>query len=748
MRPSLFILELLWQPVVGPPYIALAAALLAGLAIRVYTRTIQARHGLGLLLLSMRLTAIAALALLLLGPSFAEPAPPAPTKPRLTVLLDASASMQTRDCFEAPRFEVAARQWLAQENLDRLRRGFDLKLLAFDTELRPLTPEMLNQPALAAATGRASRIGLCLGQALDQMPFIGGDPAGSDLLLISDGRDTDDRPLAPLAQLAKARNIRLHTLCLGGPDARRDLALTALPSQDAFLIRQGGTIVARIRQVGLAGAKTLLHVRSAAGESAMPVVIADAPETSVTIPLANASAGTQEYRLALDPVEGESRTDNNTQTVFFEVSGKRIKTLLLEGQPSWDMRFLAQALRQDERIELTAMVQLAPNKRDVIVTRPESPQNHRNPQPPRTAGELAAYDVVILGRQIDHLLSPEAIRLLPEFVAHGGHLIFARGRACDASSPAALALAILEPVSWGNGVRNNLPLALTPAGRDRPLLAQGDVRLDSGQTLAQLPPVAAVQTVAAVKPAALTLAQTAGVDPGRPALLRMDYGRGETLTLLAEELWRWRLLPPAQANLAGLYDTLWTNLVRWLALGGDFQPGQQISLSVSPLNARLGDRLSIDIAARWMPSNAYEPKAKVIDPAGNAHELALPRSQDRHWKTTWPIASPGEHRVVVEAAPLLPQTLEKRFCAYDIDLERLEVSANPQALRQLSQETHGMAFEPNDADQWPRMILGASAGGKPALPRRRWAWDHGSVLAMLMTWMGIEWLARRRAGWL
>ena len=106
----------------------------------------------------------------------------------------------------------------------------------------------------------------------------------------------------------------------------------------------------------------------------------------------------------------------------------RLKVLLLEGQPFWDTKFLAQSWRKDERIDLTQITQVSWKKQAKIVTRGDQ----ENIQLPQKLDDLLRYDVIVLGRGVENLLDPQTASLLVSYVAdHGGRVIFTRGRAYD-----------------------------------------------------------------------------------------------------------------------------------------------------------------------------------------------------------------------------------------------------------------------------------------------------------------------------
>ena len=105
--------DLIWQPYFPLPSVIGSALVVAILAAVVYGRACGARPVAGALLLAMRLMLVAAVTVLLLGPSVRPSPSSAPGRSTLHILLDTSASMQTADVTGQPRYEVAAQRWLS-----------------------------------------------------------------------------------------------------------------------------------------------------------------------------------------------------------------------------------------------------------------------------------------------------------------------------------------------------------------------------------------------------------------------------------------------------------------------------------------------------------------------------------------------------------------------------------------------------------------------------------------------------------
>ena len=90
--------EWIWRPWASPLHIFAGVGVVGLLAVIAYARTMRQRPLLSTALLAVRLAVIAALAVVLMGPSDLPPPADANVRPKLTVLLDRSGSMQTADC--------------------------------------------------------------------------------------------------------------------------------------------------------------------------------------------------------------------------------------------------------------------------------------------------------------------------------------------------------------------------------------------------------------------------------------------------------------------------------------------------------------------------------------------------------------------------------------------------------------------------------------------------------------------------
>ncbi len=362
-------LGLLWRPILTPPQILLAATSLSALAAFTYWRTWNAHPWASVVLLMMRLAGLVALVVLLLGPSDTPATRVSSHRTHLTIAVDLSDSMLTEDCQGQTRLDVVRNSWLQEESFNVLSRSCTVRLFGFADRLRPISRHELTGTESPQMSSDRTNLADSLYALLSaQRPM-----QDAALLVLSDGHDTGDADLGPVGSLARSRGIPVYTVALGSENQQQDLVMLAVPKQDYLLPGESGAIVVKAYQFGLPQARTSLRVVHDDVQQEIPIAFNGRAEVELQLEVQAEQPGQYEYRISLEPVTGEVELKNNQQTVFCQIEDRRIRVIMLEGQPYWDTKFLAQSLRKDERIELTQITQVSDGKPETLVSRARSP---------------------------------------------------------------------------------------------------------------------------------------------------------------------------------------------------------------------------------------------------------------------------------------------------------------------------------------------------------------------------------------
>ncbi|MEM8737004.1 MAG: hypothetical protein AAGG38_00805 [Planctomycetota bacterium] len=372
-------------------------------------------------------------------------------------------------------------------------------------------------------------------------------------------------------------------------------------------------------------------------------------------------------------------------------------------------------------------------------------------------------------------MSAEAGATLTRYVSErGGRVVFARGRAYGRDSAAGRALgrawSAIEPVVWDEGYEQDMRLGLTDAGRDHAVFA-GLIRAAGADPAgSDLPVLTRAERYRAVKPGTRVLAAAAGraesdaadrSSAGSGGVVAMAYGRGRVMAVLGQGLWRWELASAQRPSLAGVYGAFWSDAVRWLALGDGAGTGDEVSLSLSGRSVARGRTLTLTVNRRG-DAVAQPTRLMVTGPDGRVTQVPLSDSVSEPGRGlgTYLPQVEGVHDVRLEVRR--PETAEPadadsaardrgffvretKFSVYDGNTERLQTAADPDLMRALAEGSGGRVLDPGDPGALAEVLaIQRAARLMPSTPR--YLWDRGVVMAVLLGWLGVEWLIRKRRG--
>lgn len=739
---------LVLDPIVPVPVIAGLGALLLFFTLRVYWRIgVSVGRWRSLLLLVFRLTGMALVLLLLLQPSRRESLPP-PVKNRVTLIgLDTSLSMKQRDAGGQTRFD-AAKNLLFDSGAVPRNGPVDparVRLFGFDDDAHPLPGSLLSLVPAGKSTRLNKSVNTMLGA-------TAADEAVNALVLLTDGHDFELINPVKTGLAAHARLAPIYAVAFGSQGQVRDVAVRITSFQPYCYLKQKAHISATLRLIGCELEDvTVQLLRQGQVVQTRHVNAQELQELPVEFEVAEPETGQYEYEIRVPPLEKEVDLANNSAITYLNVIDQQIRVLLLEGDPYWDTTFLQRSLMRNDKFDVDALVAFGPERVHALRKTPGLGELHL----PSTLEQLAAYDVVVLGRAVDTLSgqpgtnapipllsiagSADFPALLDQFVKErGGTVIFSRGSAFNSGSAGEL-----EPVLWGEKTRDRVRLAVTAEGRS---LTPFRLLLDAEDGLDGLPDLLAAKQPKLVRPLASTLAVGAerGGGEGEATIVHRRYGRGQVVSFGADGLWRWGLSSRADGANSS-FDRFWDQMILWLLAGRDFIPNRQFSFRPSSANVLLGEKVYFRLVMRQPDAQVKSVPVTIYfgdREAGRTTLAPAPGGTARLTAEFLPERT-GRYRAVVN----LPDgsTQESRFIVFTENLEETEVAADILYLRRLCESSGGRILQPAELAKLLQEFDDGKTAQAPATVLRP-VWDVAWIFYLAGTLFGLDWFLRRRWG--
>ena len=271
---------------------------------------------------------------------------------------------------------------------------------------------------------------------------VSEDPAEKLIVvLFTDGQHNVQgaSPLAMASQL-KDRGVAVHVVGLGAVEAARDLAVLKVEApgsvyQDAEL---AGDIIlhdgmdpnqdftVRIQHEGLdvwerQFVTTGKRRRLPFAFSIKEIVKTAQARQNRDVRYANLPL---KLDVVIDPIEGESKDNNNAGTLRVNVVTQKPRIMLIDGRPRWEFRYLRNLLERDKRWEVnTVLGQWAGGRLNL------GPRGNQIGRFPNTRDLLFQYQLVIIGDVSAAAFGANELLWLNQFVRfNGGGMIFIDGR--------------------------------------------------------------------------------------------------------------------------------------------------------------------------------------------------------------------------------------------------------------------------------------------------------------------------------
>jgi uncharacterized membrane protein len=737
-------------------------------------------------LTGLRVAGITALMLLLFRPSLAIFQGGAPAKPRLAVVLDASASMGYNDAPNQPnRFRQSA---IAVQNAlaPRLADTYDLQVFAYDGkhagplaspgDLDAITPDgtVTDLPAAIASAAASSST----------------DTAGklAAAVLFSDG--IHNGPVAVEGELSNlALGIPVHTVRVGSSDLEAstvpDIAVTGIDGPQTAVVNNGVTLTVSIKSTAMSDRTVRVGLYEKPTTAPSPgtprkpldegrlVLRSGAIPQTVQLKFTPDKVGRAVVRVEVPVDPGERSDANNQQDFALLVTDPKLGVLYVEGRVRPEVGPLRRAIEQDPNLTALSLVQTAAGRFEMS----GSMVNEKlgagpNAEPlrglPTTLAQWKRFKVILLGDLDASFLSPQQQRDLEQTVRDGAGLLMIGGQ--NSFAPGGwgkTTLASLLPVSLDpvTPPQINAPFVprLTAQGVAHPIfrsIAPYFLAPDGSRGQTTVPDLSGCVALASPKPGATVLA----VHPtqqirGEPAIVLavQNYGKGRTAAFAADTTWRWSLFLRAMQK-DSPYNRFWGQTLRWLASEENLE--QKTGASVTAMLAKERFDAGEDVPLRaavtdkaGQATNYADVSATVTGPDNAPVRVSLaalstadgggtPGLYGGPFKPTMS----GTYRVTF-AATKDGADLGKDNTTFTVLAaagERDVLAANPRTLETIARTTAGTAVALEGVDALADRLLAAAPRTPQAAATQVPLYHPRGFFLMFLALITVEWLLRRR----
>jgi hypothetical protein len=454
------------------------------------------------------------------------------------------------------------------------------------------------------ATGKSTNVSAAL-QFISQQ--LGQDEPAS-VVVWSDGRQNVGGDLVEPSRALAARGVRVFTLGLGSEKVAPDVAVEQVDAPDWIFKDDTLRASALLRLDGLSGKPVKVEFRR--GETVLDTqtktVTASQERDTKVVSFTDKppEPGLYEYSVRVVPLEEEAVKENNAQSVRISVKKDKLNVLIIEDQPRWEYRYLANYLQRDGRVKLQTILLQPALIADVQRGDPQkaSPKNERTEADalPDKKEEWAAFDMIVVGDVPKERLSEEAQRGIVSAVKdRGATALLIAGFFNMPQRFGGTPLQELLPVDLSAGgewssedlsrhLKDGFRPAIAPEGVNS-VLSQFTVDEASNDSVwhnlpawfwhSEYTRVRAANVVWSIEdakkgPADSTV--TSGNDAEgntldrvrkRALLSTSSVGMGRVMYLASDQTWRFR-----QVNGMNLHERFWGQVIRWV-VGNDRPAG-------------------------------------------------------------------------------------------------------------------------------------------------------------------------------
>lgn len=661
---------------------------------------------------------------------------------RWAVMIDRSRSMDIRDEKSTANRWEKAYEYL--KKIDRLE-GVPKDYYTFSSGLEGKLQSSGDMKNLKADGASTDISGSC-GKLIDIYKAKKSGLAG--MVIISDGRQVVPSKENEFAMRARAEDITVYGVVIGGKVPIRNISVTAGRRYYTAFAGESVSIQAFVKNTNMGNTGISLDLScNGKNSESRKLQIENNSGTECEFKMKFPEKGIYRIALSAGHVEGDGVQDDDQAEVMVSVIDEKINILMIEGQPFWDSKFLSQTLRKNSDINLTNIYRLSETRYFEVKTDERNATESETPIFPDNIKDLSAFDIIIFGKSVEYFLNSKRIGLLKSYLKDsGGALLLARAKPYSGELPG---FESLEPVKWGEALSREYRWEPTEAGAASGIFGDFLPGINS-RIWNELPVLKYAYRCSELNAFSEVLAQgkvvSSETGSGFPVLISRKYGKGIVTALNSEGLWTWDFFPSGKGNDA-FYSEFWIQLIHWMARHSDYLPGFNMALRLNKTSVFPGEPVTAIVSARDQASKKSDIVINILKNSQIVDSVKPVFNED---------GSSGTAIIVPDKTGILTAELRYRENGKEMSLHNMlfvkrlpeegdELSADPEFMKKICEDSGG-GLVGNDGFDFMKK-------GKEIMPEQGNAvwipfWDNWILLCAIVFLAGTECFIRRRNGML
>jgi len=475
-------------------------------------------------------------------------------------------------------------------------------------------------------SGHTTRLGEAIAKAANELR--GQQIAG--MVILSDGQSNSGRSPEESVEDSAVRRVPpfpVLTVGVGSTQAPKDLEILQVLANEAVFVNDEAVFSVLLRNQGFEDGELTIQLRQD-GQLVKELPTKAPPDGSsleLKVSYVPRVVGKFSFELRIPGRDKETVTENNAQTHVMRVVDDKVRVLYVADEPSWEYRYLKNALIRDHSVEASCILQSAD---------PEFIQEGNRPiqRFPADREELFQFDVIIF-TDADFSRFDETQReaLVSSVEDLGGGILFAAGPAHRLRSIHGTKLERLLPIIASSDMPASsgpateaFKLELTPEGLRHPVMRMAGDPVANTERWGAMPGLYWYLAVRGPKSGALVLARhpyERNDSGNHPVVAAQIYGAGRTLFLAATSTWRWR-------HLVGdtYFYRFWGQSIRFLSAGRLLGQDKRLHITTDRSVYQLGSEVMVTarlLDELYRPVELAELEGVARDDAGTESALLL-----------------------------------------------------------------------------------------------------------------------------